>query len=720
MKDFVLSNNQPSPNLNIDYRAELNEEQLAVVAGVGGPTLVLAGAGSGKTRTITYRVAWLMENGIPPERMLLLTFTNKAAKEMMVRVEGLLRRYPTGLWSGTFHSIANRLLRMYGNVTGFGSDFSILDEEDANDLMKMCIKELKVDTKGKRFPSTGVLRGFISYSANARIPLKQVVEARAQHFGAIFPEINMVAERYASAKRTARSMDFDDLLLQLLILLQTNDHVRSQLSERFQFVLVDEFQDTNIIQSDIVDLLSATHRNLLVVGDDAQSIYSFRAAEIRNILDFPKRYPDAQTYRLITNYRSTPEILDVANAVIANNTEQFSKELVSAKVSGDKPMIVPANDAREEGQYVVEQILGLINEGMPLRNIAVLFRAAFHSQAVEFELMKRGIAYEYRGGMKFFERAHIKDAVAHLRLLRNCNDVVAWLRALQIQPGLGLGTSQKVAEQLSKYESTREAIAVPIKVGARAQDGLRNTFVMLKAMLAAALPSDAVRAFAASESYRLYLEAEYPNYRDRLDDLDQLAVFAEQYRDLGAFLDAMTLTGDFGGRIDDTSRESMDGAPTPRDESGEEKLILSTIHQAKGLEWDAVFVIHCAGGMFPSDRSLGERNGLEEERRLFYVASTRARSKLFFTYPLTTGYESVDIRQPSPFLDEIPVGMVEFVRLKRSLPSWAGGTVYNSSYAQKPSATDGDSPWDEPAIVLDDLGEKVVKKKRSGSFLGDY
>lgn len=715
MKDFVLSNNQPSPNLNIDYRAELNEEQLAVVAGVGGPTLVLAGAGSGKTRTITYRVAWLLENGIPPERMLLLTFTNKAAKEMMVRVEGLLRRYPTGLWSGTFHSIANRLLRMYGSQTGFGSDFSILDEEDANDMMKMCIKELKIDTKGKRFPSTGVLRGFISYSANARIPLKQVVEARAQHFGAIFPEINMVAERYASAKRTARSMDFDDLLLQLLILLQQNDHVRSQLAERFQFVLVDEFQDTNIIQSDIVDLLSATHRNLLVVGDDAQSIYSFRAAEIRNILDFPKRYPDAQTYRLITNYRSTPEILDVANAVIANNTEQFSKELVSAKVSGDKPMIVPANDAREEGQYVVEQILGLIDEGVALRDIAVLFRAAFHSQAVEFELMKRGIAYEYRGGMKFFERAHIKDAVAHLRLLRNTNDVVAWLRSLQIQPGLGLGTSQKLADQLSKYSSTKEAIESGVKVGARAQDGLKNTFVMLKAMLAAALPSDAVRAFAASESYRLYLEAEYPNYRDRLDDLDQLAVFAEQYRDLGAFLDAMTLTGDFGGRIDDTSRE------TDRNEdSGEEKLILSTIHQAKGLEWDAVFVVHCASGMFPSDRSLGERNGLEEERRLFYVASTRARSKLFFTYPLTTGYESIDIRQPSPFLDEIPVGMVEFVRLKRSLPSWAGGTVYNSSTAKKPSAADGDDPWDEPAIVLDDFGEKVVKKKSSGSFLGDY
>ena len=603
MKEFILSGNQPAPNLHINYETELNAEQLNVVTSPGGPTLVLAGAGSGKTRTITYRVAWLLEQGIQAEHMLLLTFTNKAAKEMMVRVEGLLRTYPHGLWSGTFHSIANRLLRMYGSQTGFGSDFSILDEEDASDMMKMCIKELRIDTKGKRFPSVGVIRGLISYSENARVSLKDVVEGRAAHFAHIMPEIQMVAERYASAKRTARSMDFDDLLLQLLRLLQENDSVREQLAERFQFVLVDEFQDTNIIQSDIVDLLASKHRNILVVGDDAQSIYSFRAAEIRNILDFPKRYPEANTYRLVTNYRSTPEILNVANAVIANNEQQFSKELVSARTSGEKPSVVPANDSREEAQYIVEQILALTDQGFELKNIAVLFRAAFHSQALEFELMKRAIPYEYRGGMKFFERAHVKDAVAHLRLLRNSRDVVAWLRALQIQPGLGLTTSQKIAEQLSRYASTRESLDAPIRLSARAQEGFRQTSIMLRAMLGAPLPSEAVRAFAASESYRLYLEAEYPNYRDRIDDLDQLAIFAEQYRELGDFLDAMTLAGDFGGRLEDTSQPD-------RNEDGEAKLILSTIHQAKGLEWDAVFVVHCAGGMFPSDRSMGERNGL--------------------------------------------------------------------------------------------------------------
>lgn len=714
MKDFFLSDSRPTPSLNIDYRNELNDEQYRVVSSGGGPMLVLAGAGSGKTRTITYRVAWLLEHGTPVENMLLLTFTNKAAKEMMMRVEGLLKAYPAGLWSGTFHSIANRVLRMYGSQTGFGSDFSILDEEDANDLMKMCIKELRIDTKGRRFPSVGVLRGLLSYANNARRSLQSVLNDRAEHFAGIIHEVTAVAERYASAKRTARAMDFDDLLLELLKLLRENESIRIKLAQRFQFVLVDEFQDTNIIQSDIVDLLSYGHRNLLVVGDDAQSIYSFRAAEIRNILDFQKRYPEAQSYRLVMNYRSTPEILAVANAVIANNSEQFSKELVSAQISGEKPNVVPANDAREEAQYVVEQVLKLLDDGVALKEVAVLFRAAFHSQALEFELMKRGISYEYRGGMKFFERAHIKDAVAHLRLLRNNRDLVAWSRALQIQPGLGIATSQKIAETMSQYETVREAIASSIKLSARAQSGFFATISMLKLMIAAPLPSEAVRAFASHDSYRSYLEAEYQNARERVEDLDQLAIFAEQYRDLGSFLDAMTLAGDFGSRLNDTSDQHT-ALPLTEGVYGD-KLILSTIHQSKGLEWDAVFVLHCAQGMFPSDRSMGQSREIEEERRLFYVASTRARSKLFFTYPQTTGYESVELRQPSMFLDEIPHEMVERVRLHRSFPQWASATPMQSSRRSTRS-------WDnheEPTIVLDDLGEKMVKKDVPSSFLGNY
>ena len=704
MKEFVLQDGA-APKLNIDYAAELNEEQLAVVQHGDGPTLVLAGAGSGKTRTITYRVAWLLEHGVPPDRIMLLTFTNKAAKEMIVRIEALLKSYPHGVWAGTFHSVANRLLRKYGAYTGYGHNFSILDEEDANDLMKLCIKELKIDTKGKRFPSPGVLRGLRSYCVNARKTVADVLAERHEHFLPIQGEIEMVINRFAQAKLEQQTMDFDDLLVVMLELLQNSSQLREALSMQFEYVLVDEFQDTNIIQAEIVDLLSSTHRNVLVVGDDAQSIYSFRAAQIKNILDFPKRYANANVFRLVTNYRSTPEILDVANAVIANNADQFKKDLVAVVHSGEKPFLIPAADALQEAQYVVEQILQLGESGVRLSNMAVLFRAAFHSQALEFELMKRGIPYEYRGGMKFFERAHIKDAIAHMRILRNVKDAMAWIRALQIYPGIGLATAQKIADGVSQCETTVDALMMTPKLSPKTLSAWQNVVRVLKGMQIAISPAESVRAFAASEEYRSYLEAEYPNYRDRLDDIEQFAVFAEQYREIGPFLDAVTLTGDFGARLDDLSAKAQE-------EDGD-RLILSTIHQAKGLEWDAVFVIHVAEGMFPHSRSLGEAGGLEEERRLFYVAATRARRRLFLSYPITTGYETIELRQPSPFLDEIPRHMLEEVRLRVQRSPWTS----SSYHARK----NGGSSWDhdEPTIVLDDMGEKVIKKEAPGSFLRD-
>ncbi|MCR4312132.1 MAG: ATP-dependent helicase, partial [Candidatus Uhrbacteria bacterium] len=350
------------------------------------------------------------------------------------------------------------------------------------------------------------------------------------------------------------------------------------------------------------------------------------------------------------------------------------------------------------------QILEL-NEGMPLRQMAVLFRAAFHSQALEFELMKRGILYEYRGGMKFFERAHIKDAIAHLRILRNVKDGMAWIRALQIYPGIGLTTAQKIAENVASCETTEEALRMMPRLSPKTLSAWQNVVRVLTGMHTAISPAESVRAFAGSDEYRSYLEAEYPNYRDRLDDIEQFAVFAEQYREVSPFLDAVTLTGDFGARLDDTSASH-------EDEDGD-RLILSTIHQAKGLEWDAVFVIHVAEGMFPHSRSLGEAGGLEEERRLFYVAATRARRRLFFSYPITTGYETIELRQPSPFLEEIPKHMLEEVRLRVKRSPWA-----SSAYHGRKT---GGSSWehDEPTIVLDDMGETVIRKEPPTSFLRD-
>lgn len=713
MKDFVLTGMTGDAVPLCDYRAELNNEQYAVVSSGEGPQLVLAGAGSGKTRVVTYRVAWLLERGVRPDEILLLTFTNKAAKEMITRVESLLKVYPTGLWAGTFHSIANRLLRMYGDRTPYGRDFSILDEEDAHDLIKLCIKECKVDAFGRKFPSSAVIKSVASFAYNARLSMQEALMRRAPVHEPLAGEIERVLTKYREEKLRQRAMDFDDLLLELYRLLSDDEQVRSLLSRKFRYLMVDEFQDTNSIQADLVDLLSSHYRNILAVGDDAQSIYSFRAAEIQNILAFPDRYSGATVHRLVTNYRSTPQILAVANAVIANNEDQYEKDLVAVAREGERPCIVPASDDRQEAQYVAEQILSLLNEGARLRDIAVLFRAAFHSQALEFELMRRSIPYEYRGGMKFFERAHVKDALAHLRILRNGKDGVAWMRALQIQPGMGLATSAKVVQHISAFDTVADMLASPPQLSERALQGWLRTVQLLGSMIIEQSPAHMLRAFVGNDLYREYLDVEYQNARERREDLEQFALFAEQYQDLGAFLDAVTLTGDFGGLTDPEL--------VPREDAyTEERMVLSTIHQAKGLEWEHVFIINLAEGAFPSDKAFANPKDLEEERRLFYVATTRAKKRLFFTYGITSGYEHVTLRQPSSFLDEIPRELVEEIRL-RTLGAEAGFRPRQGFHAQARPISPVWDAYEEPTIVLDDAGESVVQKKKAfpSSFLRD-
>lgn len=704
MKEFVLSAPQGPGDIRIDYENELNQEQFDVVSQGGGHALVLAGAGSGKTRTITYRVAWLLEHGVAPGNILLLTFTNKAAREMIERIEGLLGVYPEGLWAGTFHSIANRLLRKYAGKVGFEPNFSILDQEDARELVKWCVKELKIDTKGRRFPSASVLHSLISFMRNKGCDLETAIELKHPKFLPILAEIDEVETLYRRQKANQNAMDFDDLLLIFLDLLKSHPDVQESLSSTFEYVLVDEFQDTNVIQAEIVQRLSSAHRNLLVVGDDAQSIYSFRAAEIRNILNFPNQYPDTKTFRLTQNYRSTPQILDVANAVIANNIDQFPKELQATCSPHEQPCLVPAASASQEAQYIAEQVLDLHDKGVELKNIAVLFRAAFHSQSLEFELMKRDIPYDYRGGMKFFERAHIKDAVAHLRLIHNIKDGMAWMRVLKIHPGIGIVTAGKIAQLAGQCAELKDAQSLAVPGGKKAQLGWEGFLRVLRDLLQARpFPAAYIRMLAANNDYQAYLENEYPNFRERLDDIEQFALFAEQFDEIGPFLEAVSLTDEYG-------------AVRGRDEVEEDRLILSTIHQAKGLEWDAVFVMHLAEGSFPSARALDEDQGLEEERRLFYVATTRARRKLFLTYPVTAGYEHVEIKQPSMFIDEIPQGQYETVKLRRggfSPPSYG-----KSSFADKRSSSFQDAGYDEPTIVLDDMGERV-RKPAPNSFLRD-
>ncbi|MBU0531501.1 ATP-dependent helicase [Patescibacteria group bacterium] len=683
---------------NVNYDEDLNEAQLEVVKGGEGPCLVLAGAGSGKTRTITYRVAYLIEAGVPAENILLLTFTNKAANEMLSRVESLLGSYPVDLWGGTFHSVANRILRKYAPKLGYESNFTILDQEDSKSLIKVCIKDLKIDTKARRFPSPAVIQNLISYARNASINLKQAIERKHPNFLELADTIGQIAQMYRERKKAANAMDFDDMLLLLLELLKEHPDVRDRLAQQFRYILVDEFQDTNIIQAEIVKELARVHGNILVVGDDAQSIYSFRAAEIKNILNFPKTFPGTQTFRLTTNYRSTPQVLDVANAVIRQNAEQFKKELEAVVEAGEKPSLVPTSNAKQEADYIAEQILTLRDEGVPMNDMAVLFRATFHSQALEMELMKRDIPYEYRGGLKFFERAHIKDVVAHLKTYSNPKDETAWMRVLGHQPGIGIVAAGKIIGALRDSTSYDSAIKTDMEavLPARAKTGWHgHCRIAQKLLNVNDTPGDLIRAIAASD-YFLYLESEYPDYRDRLEDIEQMAIFAEGYTDLTKFLQEITLKEDYGAVREKATYD-------------DERLILSTVHQAKGLEWNSVFVMNLTQGGFPNQRALNEDGGLEEERRLFYVASTRARKNLFMTYPLTSGFDTLVLNQPSMFLGEIPEGMYEEVKVREE---------FRRSHVAGRTSFERSDDWDEPTIVFDNDGERVNKPMPT-SFLRD-
>ena len=693
MSKYIIKKEDKPKDFKIDYEKELNPEQLRAVTSSEGPCLVLAGAGSGKTRTIVYRVAYLLERGVAPENILLVTFTNKAAREMMTRVEMLLGYKPTGLWGGTFHSVANRLLRKYADRVGFQNNFTIMDEEDAKDMLKVCIKDLKIDTKARRFPSPAVLKSIISYSSNSRKEIAKTIDAKYPNFYEILPEIQEVRDLYEKKKRAANSMDFDDLLLYTLKLISDDSAVRMKLSTNFKYILVDEYQDTNVIQAQIVMALSEQNKNIFVVGDDAQSIYSFRAANLRNILDFPKLHPDTETFRLETNYRSTPNILDLANEIIEKNIEQFPKALKSVKKKFENPNLVPAASGKQEAEYISQMILDLRDQGVRLSDIAVLFRASYHSQELEVELVKRDIPYEYRGGVKFFERAHIKDVLAFLRIYHNMRDEVAWFRVLGLQTGIGPVQAARVYALAREIDNPKAVpdLEVETALERRAKAGWENFInIWNDVTVSDDLPSSLIRAVTES-SYQNYLEHEYPNWKERVEDLEQLALYAEQSKDLGVFLNEISLYDDYGVMRQEAEKDDEDG------------VILSTIHQSKGLEWPVVFVMRLTDNDFPNKKALTEKGGLEEERRLFYVATTRAGEQLYLTYPLTSGYDSLIFNQPSIFLQEIPEKMLERVELEEAHS--------NFNFSKSKS--------DEDVIVWDDVGEEVKKKKPRKSLLRD-
>jgi len=653
----------------IDYAAELNAQQLAAATCPPGPSLVIAGAGSGKTRTLTYRVAYLLENGIDPRNILLLTFTNKAAREMIQRVEELVQLDPRQLWGGTFHSIGNRLLRRHATEIGFEQNFSIMDREDQKDLMQTVIAECEIDTKGLRFPKPEVLGDLYSLAINTRKSIQDVVLRRYSYFDRLMEPILAVQKAYEKKKKATNNMDFDDLLVKTVELLQDNPGILERYQRQFQFLMVDEYQDTNTLQGEFIDLLAREHRNLMVVGDDAQSIYSWRGANFQNILKFPDRYQGAQVYKIETNYRSVPEILRLANEAISVNRNQFAKQLQPARQQKENlPALVPLGTPTEQARFIAQRILELRDEeGIELEEIAVIYRAHFHSMEVQMELTARGIPFQVTSGLRFFEQAHIKDVAAFMKVIVNRRDEVAFKRLVKMLPGIGPTTAEGLWRKwldsdVSDAASGRPSpflleFKVPAK-GRKAWEQLAYTLDELVDEEGKPVPPAQMIPSILGGVYEDYLRSKYPNYEARKQDIEQLKQYSRGFEDIGEFLSQLSLlTG-------------VDTGNTPNQEPDREAVCLTSVHQAKGLEWRVVFLIWLADGMFPNSRVMEDDDadgGLEEERRLFYVAVTRAKDELYLTYPTVWpgAHNGEVLQRPSRFLKDFPKELVEEWRVGR-------------------------------------------------------
>ena len=644
---------QPAPRRRVRYEDELNPEQLQVVMHPGGPMLVLAGAGTGKTRTLVYRVCRLIEDGVPPGRILLLTFTNKAAKEMLDRVGQLVERGAGRVMGGTFHSVGHRILRRYAERLGYSPRFSILDREDAAEVMGAALAEVAPESPRQRLPRPPLLVDLYSFVINTGRELDEVLQMRAPQYLAQLDLITGVFRRYLERKREGQLMDFDDLLLNWLILLTRHPEARRELHQRFEHILVDEYQDTNRLQADIVDAMLGPARNLMVVGDDAQSIYAFRGADFSNILGFPERHPDCTVFRLETNYRSVPAILELANASILNNRNQFHKELRPVRGGEERPARVTVPTPEHQASWVADTILELREEGIPLEEMAVLYRNHNHSLDLQVELTRRNIPFRVRSGLRFFEQRHVKDVLAHLRFVDNPLDEVAFSRMAKLRDGIGDRVAARLFEAVRGAEGVERLLALdPAAAGLsrRARgpvEGLKRLLLELSGPRLLGQPGEAIRR-VVELFYREYARARFDNAGSRLDDLEQLALFADGYPDVSAFLAEVTLFNELSGE------DVVAGLP-------EEMLTLSTVHQAKGLEWRVVFIIWLAEDRFPSARA----EDMEEERRLFYVAVTRAKDLLYLVHPeIARDRYRVDVLlDPSLFLSEIPPGLMEHLQV---------------------------------------------------------
>lgn len=636
----------------IDYRNELNEAQHQAVTTLEGPLLVVAGAGTGKTRTLVHRVAHLIEVGVDPRSILLLTFTRRAAEEMLRRASLLIDNRCDKVAGGTFHSFANGILRRYGPKADLSPGFTIMDRSDSEDVIQHMRAEMGLNTKEKRFPRKQTVAEIYSMAVNKQWTIPDLVERDYPHLCDSLEELLQLYERYVRYKKERALVDYDDLLIKLRDLLAEHEEVRRQLSDLYRFIMVDEYQDTNYLQARIIRLMATTHDNVMAVGDDAQSIYSFRGADFRNIMDFPREFPGSRIISLEENYRSTQPILNLTNEIIRRATERYEKNLFTRKVEGDIPVLVQADTEQMQSRFVCQKVLELREEGVPLWDIAVLFRSSFHSFDLEIELARHNIPFVKRGGFQFMETAHIKDILAHLRVLSNPQDTVSWGRVLMLLEGVGTQLGQKIIRWLQDGNHPTERLR-SFDAKGRIAHGLRTLAKVLDVCSESQRPAEKTQYLI--QYYLPVLKRKYPDdHPKRLKDLEHFQGMTERYTSLERLLSDMAL---------EPPTDSVGGVLAVDPDEG--PLVLSTIHSAKGLEWHSVFIIWALEGRFPSYYNINTQEELEEERRLLYVAATRAKENLFITYPTKIFDRGLRIilSRPSQFVDGVPEELLESMNL---------------------------------------------------------
>ena len=643
----------------IDYEKELNEAQFKAVTTTEGPLLIVAGAGTGKTRTLVYRVARLVEIGAKPESVLLLTFTRRAAASMLTRAAALADARCQRVSGGTFHSLGHSVLRKFADEAGVQKNFTVLDQGDTEDLIDLLRRQIRL-TKAQHFPRKRTIAAIFSMMVNKVLSLKQVLNQEYPQFMDERRNLETLFKTFEEFKRGRHMLTYDDLLVRFREALESSARMREQLSDQYRYIMVDEYQDTNKLQAQIVKLMTAKHDNVAVVGDEFQSIYSFRGASHRNMLEFPKLFPSTQIIKLEENFRSTQPILDVANSIIADVKESYKKRLYSRIEGGETPVVVSAHDENEQSRFVAQRIADLREEGVPLSDIAVLFRSSSHSFDLEIELGKHSIPFRKFGGMRFAESAHIKDALSFMRVMVKPSDTLSWFRALKLIDGIGDATVYQILEhcgvEQKEFRAARSKTGLFRKLQRfPARSAYRTNLMRLArvfvAMLECKTPGEQLSAVL--RFYRPLLKNKYDDVQRRGRDLEHLQTIAKRYKTPAKLLDDIAL--------DPT--EAIQGE-APRRSSG--FVTLSTVHSAKGLEWDNVFLIWMTDGWFPSNRFQDEFDDFDEERRLLYVATTRAKKQLHYVYPAVDVYrgpETDGTPTLSRFLEPIPPSILPHASL---------------------------------------------------------